>query len=50
MVQQLNYFCQCVLTETPPVRGSLVFARQITQVFEAALISEGKEIFLKEKI
>ena len=29
------------------VRGSLVFARQITQVFEAALISEGKEIFLK---
>ena len=50
MVQQLNYFCQCVLTKTPPVRGSLVFARQITQVFEAALISEGKEIFLKEKI
>lgn len=50
MVQQLNYFCQCVLTKTPPVRGSLAFAREITQVFEAALISEGKEIFLKEKI
>lgn len=46
MVQQLNYFCQCVLNNTPPTRGSLEFARQITQVFEAALVSGGKEIGL----
>lgn len=47
MVQELEYFCRCILDHQPPVIGSLSFAREITQVFEAALLSGGKEIFLK---
>ena len=44
IVQEMMYFCQCVLNNEEPVRGSLGFARQITQLYEAALISSGKKI------
>jgi len=46
MVQELDYFCQCVLNHQPPEKGSLSFARHITRIFEAALLSDGKEIMI----
>lgn len=47
MVQELDYFFQCILNNQPPVKGSLDFARHITQIFEAALLSDGKEIVIQ---
>lgn len=44
MVQEMKYFCDCVLDGRRPVKGSLEFARHVTQVYEAALLSNGKEI------
>lgn len=47
MVQELRYFCDCVLENRPPALGSLEFAREITEVYEAAQRSNGAEIQLR---
>ena len=44
MVQELEYFCNCILTDQSPQKGSLAFAGEITEIFQAALLSNGKEI------
>ena len=44
IVQEMMYFCQCVINNQYPIKGSLDFARQITQLYEAALISGGKPV------
>jgi predicted dehydrogenase len=44
IIQEMMYFCQCIFDGTSPTKGSLSFARQITQLYEAALVSEGKKI------
>ncbi len=41
------YFCNCVLNKIKPKNGSLEFAYEIMQVYEAALLSDGKKIFLE---
>lgn len=43
-VQELKYFCDCVLEDRHPVKGSLDFAEHLTRVYEAALQSHGCEI------
>lgn len=47
MVQELRYFCNCILENHAPELGSLEFAREITEVYEAALRSKGEEITLR---
>jgi predicted dehydrogenase len=44
IIQEMMYFCQCVFDNRQPEKGSLAFARQITQLYAAALISEGRKI------
>jgi predicted dehydrogenase len=44
VVQELKYFCDCILDHRQQNLGSLEFARQVMQVYEAALISNGKTI------
>lgn len=46
MVSELNYFCDCVLTGQRPVTGSLEMTLEVMKVYEAALVSEGKPVFL----
>lgn len=46
MVQEMQYFCECILKNEAPVTASLDFTRHLTQVYEAALLSGGKEIVL----
>ncbi len=48
MVQEMKYFCDCILEDHPPVKGSLAFARQVTEVYEATLISNGERILLQK--
>jgi predicted dehydrogenase len=46
VVQELKHFCDCVIDHNQPGLGSLEFARQVMQVYEAALISDGKTIII----
>jgi hypothetical protein len=41
------YFCNCVLEHKIPEEGSLEFACEVMDVYEAALLSSGKEMILK---
>ena len=43
---ELRYFCDCALTGQPAGKGSLEFALQVMQTYEAALCSHGKRILL----
>jgi predicted dehydrogenase len=44
--QSLRYFCDCILESRSAERGSLEFARDVMNVYEAALLSNGKRIEL----
>ncbi|TVY10444.1 Gfo/Idh/MocA family protein [Paenibacillus cremeus] len=43
---ELRYFCDCLLENRTVERGSLEFTLGLMKVYEAALISEGKTIYL----
>jgi len=43
---ELMYFCECVLHNQLPQKGTLEFALEIMQVYEAALLSDNKTIYL----
>jgi predicted dehydrogenase len=43
---ELIYFCECVLDQRPAEKGTLEFALEIMQVYEAALLSDGKTVYL----
>ena len=43
---QMKYFCDCILTGVRSELGSLEFALDVMQVYEAALISQGKTVRL----
>lgn len=40
------YFCECVLAERAPEKGSLEFALAMMKVYEAGLLSGGKTIYI----
>ncbi len=44
MVQEMRYFCDCVLEERVAEKGSLEFALEIMRVYEAALLSDGRRV------
>jgi predicted dehydrogenase len=44
--QELFYFCDCVLNKQVPQKGTLEFALEIMKVYEAALLSSGKTVYL----
>lgn len=46
MVGELMHFCESVLESKPATRGTLEFAHQIMEVYEAALRSEGNRLTL----
>ena len=46
IVPEMKYFCDCVLNDRKAEKGSLEFALQVHQIYEAALISEGSRIVL----
>jgi predicted dehydrogenase len=41
---EMRYFCDCVLEAKPARRGDLEFALQVMQVYEAALLSDGRRV------
>lgn len=41
---ELMHFCECVLENKKPSRGTLEFALQVMQVYEAGFMSDGKRI------
>jgi hypothetical protein len=43
-IAELGEFCDCILERRQPRMGSLEFARQVMQVYEAAQVSEGKRV------
>jgi len=43
-VNELAYFCDCVLENKKPERGTLEFALQVMSVYEAGFISEGQRV------
>ncbi|TVR52482.1 MAG: gfo/Idh/MocA family oxidoreductase [Puniceicoccaceae bacterium] len=45
---ELRYFYDCIVEGRPAVRGSLEFARHLTLLYEAALLSEGREIHIAD--
>jgi predicted dehydrogenase len=46
MYGELKYFCDCVLSSQPAERGSLEFAFEVMKVYEAALLSDGRTVYL----
>ena len=46
MFFELKHFCDAILSGQPATLGTLEFARQVMQVYEAALISTGERIVL----
>ena len=41
---EMMAFCECILTDTQPVVGSLEFALEVMLVYEAALRSNGRTV------
>lgn len=44
LVGEMLYFCNCILEARPPETGSLSFALQVMDIYEAALLSEGQRV------
>jgi predicted dehydrogenase len=47
IVPELKAFCDAILERRAPSIGSLEFARQVMQVYEAAQVSEGKRVLVE---
>lgn len=43
---EMMYFCDCVISRKPAVKGSLEFALEVMKVYEAALLSNGKRVVI----
>jgi predicted dehydrogenase len=43
----LDYFFSCVLDKRPPTKANLEFARQLAQIHEAAILSDGQTVELE---
>jgi len=43
---EMRHFCDCALEGKPATRGTLEFALQVMQVYEAGLVSEGERVGL----
>lgn len=43
---EMKYFCDCILEEKKPEKGTLEFAYEMMKVYEAGLLSKGKIIYL----
>lgn len=43
----MRHFCECVLAGKPAELGTLEFARHLTAIYEAALLSEGSCVILR---
>jgi predicted dehydrogenase len=43
-VQELYHFCECVLEDKIPERGTLEFALHVMRIYEAGFISDGQRI------
>jgi hypothetical protein len=41
---ELMHFCECVIKNKKPDRGTLEFALNVMQVYEAAFVSDGKRV------
>jgi predicted dehydrogenase len=46
---ELRYFADCVLGKRRAERGSLEFAREVTAVYEAALVSRGDSVLVTQE-
>ena len=46
MYFEMKHFCDCILQETQPVKGTLEFSLELMKVYEAGLVSQGKTIYL----
>jgi predicted dehydrogenase len=46
MYAAMMYFCECVLRNKVPEKGTLEFALEMMKVYEAALLSEGKTVYI----
>lgn len=46
MYNEMMYFCECVLQNRLPEKGSLEFSLELMKVYEAGLLSRGKTIYL----
>lgn len=44
IVQELSYFCKCIIDDEKPTINSLTFALEITKIYEASMLSCGEEI------
>lgn len=44
---EMKYFCDCVLENRKPERGTLEFALEMMKVYEAGLLSNGKTIYIE---
>lgn len=44
---ELHYFCECIIENKQAVKGSLEFTLELMKVYEAALLSGGKTIYLQ---
>jgi predicted dehydrogenase len=47
MYAAMMYFCECVLNNETPEKGTLEFALEMMKVYEAALLSEGRTILIE---
>jgi len=46
MYFEMKYFCDCILENTTPTKGSLEFSLELMKVYEAGLLSGGRTIYL----
>ncbi len=46
MYFEMKYFCDCILDQRKPELGTLEFSLELMRVYEAALLSGGKTIYL----
>lgn len=45
---EMKYFCDCILEQKQPVKGSLEFALELMKVYEAGLLSQGRTILIDD--
>lgn len=48
MYFELNHFCDCILKDEPAKVGTLEFTKEVMKVYEAALLSDGNRVYIKD--
>ncbi len=46
MYFEMKHFCDCILQQTQPEKGTLEFSLELMNVYEAGLLSKGKTVYL----